>query len=258
VHFRCGVVREAPGYDEIVTELTPEERARLAELAYEQPEPIKHEPRFPLLRKLAAPLIALAALLFKFGAFTFKFLGIFLSVGAYALIWGWKFGVGFVLLILVHELGHFIEAKRQGLDVSIPRFIPFLGAYVAIKNSPLNPMRNALIALAGPIAGGLAAAFCWGLGSLEQSSLLHALAYAGFFLNLVNLIPIGILDGGAIWSAFRLAKAEPMVPLAEGGPATMLPGAGRDRAALILTMYLGLAFLLVLGMWGTHVPQSRL
>jgi membrane-associated protease RseP (regulator of RpoE activity) len=219
------------------------------------------------LGRLAAPLIALAALLGKFKALLLLLpklkllttLGSMLaSVAAYALIWGWSFGVGFVALILVHELGHFIEAKRQGLDVSIPRFIPFLGAYVAIKNSPLNPMRNALIALAGPVAGGLAAAFCWGLGSLEQSSLLHALAYAGFFLNLVNLIPIGILDGGAIWSAYRLAKSEPMVPLAEGGTATMLPGAGRDRAALILTMYLGLAFLLALGMWGTHVPQSRL
>jgi membrane-associated protease RseP (regulator of RpoE activity) len=93
---------------------------------------------------------------------------------------------------------------------------------------------------------------------MEQSSLLHALAYAGFFLNLINLLPIGILDGGAIWSAYRLAKSEPMVPLSEGGTATMLPGAGRDRAALILTMYLGLALLLALGMWGTHVPQSRL
>jgi Zn-dependent protease len=161
-------------------------------------------------------------------------------------------------LILVHELGHYVEAKRQRLDVSIPRFIPFIGAYVAIKNSPLNPTRNALLALAGPVAGGLASAFCWGLGSLEQSSLLHALAYAGFFLNLVNLIPIGILDGGAVWSAYKLARAEPMVPLSDGGAATMLPGAGRDRAALILTMYLGLALLLALGMWGTHVPQSRL
>ena len=107
----------------------------------------------------------------KFSVFAFKFLGLFVSVAAYALIWGWSFGIGFVALILVHELGHYIEAKRQRLDVSIPRFIPFIGAYVAIKNSPLNPTRNALLALAGPFAGGLAAAFCWGLGSVEQSSL---------------------------------------------------------------------------------------
>jgi hypothetical protein len=239
-----------------VSQLTP--RPEL-EPDFRDYEPIHPEPGWKsLLKKLWVPIIAVIGLAVKFGAFAFKFLGLFVSVAAYALIWGWSFGVGFVALILVHELGHYIEAKRQRLDVSIPRFIPFLGAYVAIKNSPLNPMRNALLALAGPFAGGLAAAFCWGLGSLEQSSLLHALAYAGFFLNLVNLIPIGILDGGAIWRAYRLAKSEPMVPLAEGGTATMLPGAGRDRAALILTMYLGLAFLLALGMWGTHVPQTRL
>ena len=223
-------------------------------------EPIHPQPGWKsLLRKLWAPIVAAVGLVIKFGVFVFKFLGLFVSVGAYALIWGWKFGVGFVVMILIHELGHYVEAKRQGLDVSIPRFIPFLGAYVAIKNSPLNPTRNALVAFAGPAAGGLAAAACWGIGSATGSSLLHALAYAGFFLNLFNLIPIGILDGGAIWRSYRLAKAEPMMPLeAYGGAAAMLPGAGRGRAALILTMYLGLALLLALGMWGTHVPQHRL
>ena len=223
-------------------------------------EPIHPEPGWrSLLRKLWAPLVAVIGITVKFGVFALKFFGLFVSVAAYALIWGWQFGVGFVAMILIHELGHYVEAKRQGLDVSIPRFIPFLGAYVAIKNSPLNPMRNALVALAGPAAGGLAAAACWGVGSAQQSSLLHALAYAGFFLNLINLLPIGILDGGAIWHAYRLARAEPMVPLYDdGGTATLLPGAGRGRAALILTMYLGLALLLALGMWGTHVPQTRL
>jgi Zn-dependent protease len=210
------------------------------------------------VRKIWAPIAVIAGLAVKFGAFFFKFFGLFVSVAGYALIWGWTFGAGFVLLILVHELGHFVEAKRQGLDVSIPRFIPFLGAYVAIKNSPLNPLKNAYIALAGPAAGGLAAVVCWGIGSATGSDLLHALAYAGFFLNLFNLIPIGILDGGAIWRSYRLAKAEPMVPLQADGAAVLLPGAGRGRATLILTLYLGLALLLVLGMWGTHVPQHRL
>jgi Zn-dependent protease len=223
-------------------------------------EPIHPEAGWKsLLRKLWAPIVAAIGLTIKFGAFVLKFFGLFISVAGYALIWGWKFGVGFVVMILIHELGHFVEARRQGLEVSLPRFIPFLGAYVLIKNSPLNPLRNALVALAGPAAGGLAAAACWGIGSETDSSLLHALAYAGFFLNLINLVPIGILDGGAIWRSYRLAKAEPMVPLeAYDGAAVMLPGAGRGRAALILTMYLGLAALLALGMWGTHVPQSRL
>ena len=129
---------------------------------------------------------------------------------------------------------------------------------MAIKNSPLNPLNNAYLALAGPAAGALASLACWAIGSATNSSLFHALAYAGFFLNLFNLIPIGILDGGAIWRSYRLAKAEPMVPLEADGSAVLLPGAGRGRATLILTLYVGLAVLLALGMWGTHVPQHRL
>ena len=73
----------------------------------------------------------------------------FLSVGAYALIWGWRFAVGFVLLILVHEAGHYLEARRQGLHPSLPVFVPFLGAYVAIKDSPFDPWRNFLVSIAG-------------------------------------------------------------------------------------------------------------
>jgi Zn-dependent protease len=239
-----------------VSQLTP--RPEL-EPDFRDYEPIHPEPGWKsLVRKIWAPIAVVVGLAVKFGVFAFKFLGLFISVAGYALIWGWTFGAGFVLLILVHELGHFFEAKRQGLDVSIPRFIPFLGAYVAIKNSPLNPWQNARLALAGPVAGGLAAAVCWAIGSYTGSSLLHALAYAGFFLNLFNLVPIGILDGGAIWRAYRLAKSEPMVPLQADGAAVLLPGAGRNRATLILALYLGLALLLVLGMWGTHVPQHRL
>src|SRR5690349_6012641 len=166
-----------------------------------------------MLRKAWAPIAVVLGLIVKFGFFTFKFLGLFISVGAYALIWGWKFGVGFVALILVHEMGHFVEARRQGLDVSIPRFIPFLGAYVAIKNSPLNPLRNAYVALAGPAAGGLASLACWAIGSATDSALFHALAYPGSSLNLFNLIPSGLLDGGAISRSSRLGASDPIVPV---------------------------------------------
>ena len=102
------------------------------------------------------------------------------------------------------------------------------------------------------------AAGVWAAGGYYHSHFLTALVFVGFFLNLFNLIPIGILDGGAIWRSYRLAKAEPMVPLEAGGAAVLLPGAGRGRATLILTLYIGLAVLLALGMWGTHVPQHRL
>ena len=103
--------------------------------------------------RLLAPLLVLGGLFVKFGAFAIKFFGIFISVGGYALLWGWAFAVGFVLLILVHELGHYIEAKRQGLDPALPVFMPFLGAYVAMQNAPFDPWRNARVSLRRPRPG---------------------------------------------------------------------------------------------------------
>jgi Zn-dependent protease len=213
-----------------------------------------------LLRRIWAPIAALVGLLVKFSFIAFKFFSIFISVGAYALIWGWKFAVGIVALILVHELGHFFEGKRQGLEVSLPTFVPFLGAFVLIKNSPLNPWRNALIALAGPAAGGLGAAVCWVIGDRTDSNLMLALAYAGFLLNLINLAPVGILDGGAVWRAMRTARQVPAwtPEVAIAAPYSTIPGGGRGKAIEIGILYGSLALLLVLGMIGTHVPQHRL
>jgi len=106
--------------------------------------------------RIVAPFLVTGAVILKVAG-ALKFLGIFVAVGGYALIWGWRFAVGFVLLILVHELGHYVEAKRQGLNPQIPVFIPFLGAYVALRNQPFDPWRNALVSVAGPAAGGVAA-----------------------------------------------------------------------------------------------------
>jgi Zn-dependent protease len=216
-----------------------------------------------LLRRIWAPIAVVLGLVLKFGFAVFKFLSIFISVGAYALIWGWKFAIGFVLLILVHELGHFFEARRQGLDATLPTFVPFLGAYVLIKNAPLNPWRNALVALAGPALGGVGAAACWVLGESMNSDLLRALAYAGFLINLINLVPVGILDGGAVWHAIRLARQSVAAPAgqeyASGSTYPIaLPGGGRERATQITILYGILVTLLVLGMIATHVPQHRL
>jgi len=143
-----------------------------------------------LFRKVWAPIAASVGLLIKFSFIFFKFASIFVAVGAYALIWGWRFGVGVVLLILVHEMGHYIEARRQGLHPALPVFIPFLGAYVAIRDARINPWQHALIALAGPFAGGVGAAAVWVVGESEGSGLLQALAYFGFMLNLINLAPL--------------------------------------------------------------------
>src|SRR5215831_9867077 len=139
-------------------------------------QPIHPEPGWrSLARKIWAPIAVLLGLIVKFGFAFAKFASIFIAVAGYALIWGWKFGVGFVALIFFHEMGHFLEGRRQGLHPSWPTFIPFLGAYVTIRDARLNPWRNALVALGGPILGGAAAAAFWAVGEHQNSQLLMAL-----------------------------------------------------------------------------------
>ena len=121
-----------------------------------------------------------------------------LSVGAYALVFGWWYAAGFVLLLLVHEMGHYITARRQGLNVGLPTFIPFLGAWIELKDQPLSVVQEARIAFAGPFVGTVGATVVLWLAGAHDSALLLALAYAGFFINLFNLIPLTPFDGGRI------------------------------------------------------------
>jgi Zn-dependent protease len=195
-----------------------------------------------LFRKIWAPIAVLLGVAVKFGVVFAKFASIFIAVGGYALLWGWRFGVGVVVLILAHEMGHFIEAKRQGLNPALPVFIPFLGAYVAIRNARINPWQHALVALAGPFAGGLGAAAVWIVGEYDNSQLLQALAYFGFMLNLINLAPVWILDGAQVTRSIRYLR--------HGGA----PG----RALVISVAYVGLAIALIIGMFAAHVAQQRL
>jgi len=199
-----------------VSQITPESAPREPYDPYEpyEPAPIRREPRFRLLRKLAAPLILIGAFLAKFkyilfAIFKFKVvttsLSMVVSIGAYSLLWGWKFALGFVALLFVHEAGHALEAKRQGLPVSAPVFIPFLGAAILLKENPQNAWREAQIALAGPIVGSLGAAVVWWYGEATDNNLLIAVAFTGFFLNLFNLLPIVPLDGGRAVAALHPA-----------------------------------------------------
>jgi len=126
-------------------------------------KPIQPRGGGPSIRKALERIGGLAVLIggtaLKWGFIFVKFFGFFISVAAYTLWFhSWTFALGFVLMILVHELGHAAEARRQGLEVSAPMFIPFIGAYVKIRHAGLTPWRNALISLAGPAAGGGAAA----------------------------------------------------------------------------------------------------
>jgi Zn-dependent protease len=164
------------------------------------------------LKKLLVPLGAAGVLVSKFKGFLvllLKFLPfllktggtMLLSVWAYALAWGWQFALGFVLLIFVHECGHLLAAKRLGLKVGAPVFIPFMGALIALKEAPRNACVEAQVGIGGPLLGTVGAALCFGLYVLTGNVLFCALAYTGFLLNLFNMAPVGILDGGRVVTA---------------------------------------------------------
>jgi Zn-dependent protease len=123
------------------------------------------------------------------------------SVGVYALVFGWRFGAGLVALLFVHEMGHVLVIRAKGLPASLPVFIPMLGAAVFMRRMPLNVKDEAEIAIAGPLAGTVAAAVCYALYGQTGYSLWLSLAYVGFFLNLFNLVPVSPLDGGRVAGA---------------------------------------------------------
>jgi Zn-dependent protease len=284
-----------------VSQLTPEQEERERELAWSDSELRGYQPIHPqsrwreVAKKLWAPIAAVGFLLFKFKAiafaiFKFKIFvtsaSMLVSVAAYAWIWGWRFAVGFVLLLLVHELGHVIELKHQGIPASAPLFIPFLGAVVGMKQLPDDAWREARVALAGPILGSLGAAGVWAAGEAIDSQLLVALAFTGFFLNLFNLLPIVPLDGGravgalhpAIWGlglvallGLTLLAPNPilLLILVVGGLELWRRWRARDteesrayyrvkpwQRAVTGVTYIGLAVLLALAMSATHVERS--
>ena len=168
------------------------------------------------LKKALAPLAVVGVMIAKFFAKlkffllpALKFLPILLKSGGtmllmiwvYTMMWGWKFAVGFVLLLLVHECGHLIVAKKFGLNVGAPVFIPFMGAFIALKEAPRNAWMEACVGIGGPMLGSFGALFCNSLGELLDAPIFIALAWFGYFLNLFNLTPVGMLDGGRIVTA---------------------------------------------------------
>ncbi len=134
----------------------------------------------------------------KFGKLLLSGGTMLVSVFAYALAYGWPYAVGFVVLLFFHELGHYLAARQRGLDVGLPTFIPFVGAWIQLKDVPHDAETEAYVGLAGPMVGSAAAFMLYIAAGSEGSRLLLAIAYAGFFLNLFNLLPITPLDGGRI------------------------------------------------------------
>ncbi|HEY5942713.1 MAG TPA: site-2 protease family protein [Solirubrobacterales bacterium] len=167
------------------------------------------------LKKLGALLIPLVVLASKA---KFLFLALikvkavttlgtmFISIVAYALAFGWPFAVGFVLLLFVHEMGHVIQLRREGVEASAPIFIPFVGALIAVESLGKDAAAEARVGLAGPILGTAATLIPLAIWLATGSDLWRALAYIGFFINLINLLPVLPLDGGR-----ALAILGPMV-----------------------------------------------
>jgi Zn-dependent protease len=210
------------------------------------------------------------------------------SVAAYSLIWGWKFALGFVLLLLVHELGHVIQLRREGIPASAPMFIPFLGAVVAAKSLGDNALAEARVGLAGPVLGSLGAALLIPVWQATGDEFWAALAFTGLFLNLFNLLPVVPLDGGRamaamapwMWGvglaamvALAIAFPNPIILIIllfagmetwrrwkarrAGGEAeaAYYRVAPRHRLA-VAAVYLGLIAVLVIGMDVTHIARD--
>ena len=172
--------------------------------------PREKRPQSAIRRRLSAIGAALVAFLAKFKAILVllpkvKLLAssgtILVSLVAYAVIWGWSFAAGFIALLFVHEMGHVIALRREGIKASAPMFIPFMGAVVAARSLGGNALAEARVGLAGPVLGSIGSAACIVVWHATGSDLWRALAFTGFFLNLFNLLPVVPLDGGRAMAA---------------------------------------------------------
>lgn len=173
-----------------------------------------------------------------------------LSVAAYTLVWGLPYAFGLVLLIFVHEMGHFVAARRRGLEVGAPTFIPFVGAWVAMKDMPRDVETETYIGLAGPVVGTLGAMAVYWLAQVQDSKLLLAIAYGGFFINLFNLIPLSPFDGGRI-----TAILSPRIWLA-GVPILLGLFFWRPSPLLILMALLAAPQVLKAFRYDPHAPEN--
>jgi Zn-dependent protease len=173
------------------------------------PAPAPPPQQRSLLRRLAAPLLIGLYALWRVGKWFLLIVpkakvlttsaSMLVSVGAYALIWGWKFAVGFVALLFVHEMGHYIQLRREGVRPSGMVFIPFLGAAVATRSLGGSALAEARVGLAGPILGSLGCALLLPLTAGDD--FWRALVFTGFFINLINLVPVVPFDGGRAMAA---------------------------------------------------------
>jgi Zn-dependent protease len=210
------------------------------------------------------------------------------SLAAYSFVFGWTFAAGFVVLLFVHEMGHVIALRREGIKASSPMFIPFLGAVITSRSLGDNALAEARVGLGGPILGSITAAACVLVWQLTGNDLWRALAFTGFLLNLFNLLPVVPLDGGRAMAAMSpwmwLVGFLALVPLVFVFPNPIIvivllfagletykrlrlrrAGGAMQAAyyrvrpvdrALVAFVYLSLIALLVVGMHATNLPRT--
>ena len=175
-------------------------------------------------------MIKLLLLLFsglKLGKILLSGGSMLLALGVYAMLYGWRYAAGFIALLFVHEMGHYLAARHKGLNVGLPTFIPFVGAWIELKDLPHDAQTEAYVGLGGPLLGTVGATVCYLLARSWNADWLLAVAYSGFFLNLFNLIPVSPLDGGRITAVLSPRIWLLGVPLLVGRflwrPSPMLP-----------------------------------
>ncbi|MEA2245107.1 MAG: hypothetical protein QOD24_4663 [Solirubrobacteraceae bacterium] len=276
----------------------PRPAAEVAEPDHTPAPDIAPEPPRPWWRRSLSWLVVAGAFLLKFGKAALLLLPkakllttsgtMLVSLAAYSLIWGWKFALGFVLLLFVHEMGHVIQLRREGIPASAPMFIPFLGAVVTAKSLGDNATAEARVGLAGPVLGTLGSLALLPVAITTGQDFWYALVFTGLFLNLFNLLPVVPLDGGRAMAAlspwmwfvglFVMAVVafvypNPIIFLIllfaafetykrwkarrAGGDAVLSYYAVKPAHRLaVLGVYLGLIIVCVIGMGLTHVERS--
>jgi Zn-dependent protease len=259
---------------------------------------IAPEPPRPWWRRSLSWLLVAGAFLLKFGKAALllapkaKLLTtsgtMLVSIAAYSLLWGWKFALGFVLLLFVHEMGHVIQLRREGIAASAPMFIPFLGAAVMAKSLGDDATAEARVGLAGPILGTLGCLALLPVAIATGEDFWYALVFTGLFLNLFNLLPVVPLDGGRAMAALTpwmwfvglfamavlaFAYPHPIILLillfavfetykrwkarkADGDEVAAYYRVKPSHRLAILGVYLGLIIVCVVGMGLTHVERS--
>ena len=260
--------------------------------------PVPQEPPHRSLRqRLGSSVVLIGALLLKFGKGVFVLVksakvlttsaSMLVSIAAYSFIFGWKFAVGFVALLFLHEMGHYVQLRREGVKPSGMLFIPFLGAVVGARSLGGSALAEARVGLAGPVVGTVASALCIPIYHATGDEMYKALAFTGFFLNLFNLLPVVPLDGGramaamAPWMWFLGLGAVAVMAFTFPNPILFLillfaaletyrrwksrksgtedPEYYRVKPLhriLVGAVYLGLIVALVLGMDATHLERT--